>query len=95
MNNTTRLRVVEAFENFDKWETYGTVFDLMTQRKCTLRDIQEIAAAVGWKPIGANSGGKPISTPAKGPRGRDGPYPTRHRQQRRHRRLSPLLLRLM
>ena len=46
MNNKTRLQIVEAFENFDKWETYGTVFDLMTQRKCTLRDIQEIAAAV-------------------------------------------------
>ena len=46
MNNTTRLQIVDAFENFDKWETYGTVFSLMPQRKCTLRDIQEIAAAV-------------------------------------------------
>ena len=46
MNNKTRLQIVEAFESFDKWTTYGTVFDLMTQRKCTLRDIQEIAAAV-------------------------------------------------
>ena len=44
MNNATRLQIVEAFESFDKWTTYGTVFALMTRRKATLREIQEIAA---------------------------------------------------
>ena len=46
MNNTTRLQIVAAFENFDKWTTYGIAFDLMTQRKVRLSDIQEIAEAV-------------------------------------------------
>tara|TARA_R110000737_G_scaffold130622_1_gene162637 strand:+ start:617 stop:886 length:270 start_codon:yes stop_codon:yes gene_type:complete len=41
----TRSQIVGAFENFSKWETYGTVFALMTQRKATLSQIQEIAAA--------------------------------------------------
>ena len=44
MTDTTRSRIVDAFENFSKWETYSTVFALMTQRKATLREIQEIAA---------------------------------------------------
>ena len=46
MTDATRQVIVAAFENFDKWASYGTVFALMTQRKCTLRDIQEIAAEV-------------------------------------------------
>ena len=44
MTDATRQVIVEAFENFNKWETYDTVFALMTQRRCTLREIQEIAA---------------------------------------------------
>jgi len=44
MTDATRSRIVDAFENFSKWETYSTVFALMTQRKATLREIQEIAA---------------------------------------------------
>ena len=44
MTDATRSRLVDAFENFSKWETYSTVFALMTQRKATLREIQEIAA---------------------------------------------------
>jgi hypothetical protein len=32
-----------AFADFDKWETYGTVFDLMNRRQITLRQIKEIA----------------------------------------------------
>ena len=44
MTDTTRQVIVAAFENFDKWASYGTVFALMTQRKATLREIQEIAA---------------------------------------------------
>ena len=46
MKTATRKAIVESFKDFDKWKTYSTVFALMTQRKCTLRDIQEIAAAV-------------------------------------------------
>jgi|ETNvirome_2_1000_1030626.scaffolds.fasta_scaffold30185_2 hypothetical protein len=48
MNDKTRSAIIKAFQNFDKWETYGTVFSLMTQRKARLSDIQEIA----WEYIG-------------------------------------------
>ena len=34
----------KAFKNFNKWETYGTVFELMDKKKLTLRKIVEIAA---------------------------------------------------
>jgi hypothetical protein len=44
MKDATREQIVDAFENFSKWETYSMVFTLMTQRKATLREIQEIAA---------------------------------------------------
>lgn len=37
----------KAFENFDKWETYGLVFGLMNRRKITLRQIVEIAGRHG------------------------------------------------
>lgn len=50
MTDATRQVIVEAFENFNKWETYDTVFALMTQRRCTLREIQEIAAEVAHIP---------------------------------------------
>lgn len=46
MTTATRNAIVESFKDFDKWKTYSTVFALMTQRKATLREIQEIAAAV-------------------------------------------------
>lgn len=46
MKTATRREIVESFKNFDKWTTYGAVFALMTQRKATLREIQEIAAVV-------------------------------------------------
>ena len=45
MTDATRTQIVDAFENFSKWDTYATVFALMTQRKATLSEIQEIAAA--------------------------------------------------
>ena len=37
----------KAFENFDKWKTYGLVFGLMDKRKITLRQIVEIAGRHG------------------------------------------------
>ena len=46
MKDTTRTQIIAAFENFDKWTTYGIAFDLMTQRKVRLSDIQEIAEEV-------------------------------------------------
>ena len=46
MTDATRQVIVEAFENFNMWETYDTVFALMTQRGCTLCEIKEIAAEV-------------------------------------------------
>jgi len=46
MTDATRQVIVEAFENFNMWETYDTVFALMTQRRCTLCEIKEIAAEV-------------------------------------------------
>lgn len=42
--------VIDAFNNFDKWVTYKIAFDLMDQRKITLREIINIAEKVGIKP---------------------------------------------
>jgi hypothetical protein len=36
-----------AFNNFNTWETYAVVFDLMNQRKLTLSKIVEIAFQYG------------------------------------------------
>jgi len=43
-------RVTEAFNNFDKWDTYQVVFNLMDKRKITLREIIAIAEKAGIKP---------------------------------------------
>ena len=45
-----RLTIEEvnaAFENFNKWDTYGLVFHLMDKRKITLREIIQIAKEHG------------------------------------------------
>lgn len=42
--------VTDAFTNFDKWTTYQIAFDLMDQRKITLRGIMVIAKKAGIKP---------------------------------------------
>ena len=49
MNNETLNTVENAFQNFDKWATYGLVFGLMDQRKITLGQIVEIAGRHGIK----------------------------------------------
>jgi hypothetical protein len=41
-----RQEVEAAFENFVKWETYGTAFDHMDARHIRLTDIIEIAGRV-------------------------------------------------
>ena len=46
----TELSVKAAFENFDKWATYQTAFDLMDKRKITLAAIVTIAEKAGIKP---------------------------------------------
>ena len=43
MTDTTREQIENAFDNFNKWQTYGVVFDLMTRRKVTLGEIKQIA----------------------------------------------------
>ena len=43
-------RVTEAFDNFEKWDTYQVVFGLMDKRKITLREIIAIAEKIGMKP---------------------------------------------
>jgi len=43
-------RVTEAFDNFEKWDTYQVVFGLMDKRKITLREIVVIAEKAGIKP---------------------------------------------
>tara|TARA_R110000868_G_scaffold406292_1_gene686564 strand:- start:13 stop:204 length:192 start_codon:yes stop_codon:yes gene_type:complete len=48
MNNTNKI--VTAFNNFDKWVTYKIAFDLLDERKTTLREIIEIAKKVGIAP---------------------------------------------
>ena len=43
MTSATRDELIRAFQNFDKWRTYGIAFGLMNQRKTTLREIKAIA----------------------------------------------------
>jgi len=43
-------RVTQAFNNFEKWDTYQVVFGLMDKRKITLREIVAIAEKAGIKP---------------------------------------------
>jgi len=43
-------RVTQAFNNFEKWDTYQIVFGLMDKRKITLREIVAIAEKAGIKP---------------------------------------------
>lgn len=40
-------QVHQAFDKFNKWETYGRVFQLMDKRKITLRQIIQIARQYG------------------------------------------------
>ena len=44
MTTETKVTIENAFRNFDKWDTYNLVFALMTLRRCTLQQIQEIAS---------------------------------------------------
>ena len=44
MTTATRVTIENSFRNFDKWNTYNLVFALMTLRRCTLTEIQEIAS---------------------------------------------------
>jgi hypothetical protein len=37
------LAITASFENFDKWETYGTCFKAITSGTATLAQIQTIA----------------------------------------------------
>ena len=45
-HQVARQEVEEAFENFVKWETYGTAFDHMDAHHIRLTDIIEIAGRV-------------------------------------------------
>ena len=45
-HQVARQEVEEAFEHFDKWETYGIAFDHMEARHIRLTDIIEIAGRV-------------------------------------------------
>lgn len=45
-----KQRIKKAFENWDKWNTYGVVFNLMDRGHVSLLDIQDIAADYGVKP---------------------------------------------
>ena len=47
MKKQIENQVHEAFEDFNKWETYGLVFRLLDERKITLRKIIEIAQQYG------------------------------------------------
>ena len=39
-----------AFQDFDKWKTYGIAFKLMDKRKVRLIDIKDVAAQIGISP---------------------------------------------
>lgn len=39
-----------AFQNYDKWKTYGIAFKLMDKRKVRLIDIKDAAYQIGISP---------------------------------------------
>tara|TARA_B100000780_G_C20854355_1_gene339575 strand:- start:164 stop:376 length:213 start_codon:yes stop_codon:yes gene_type:complete len=39
-----------AFQNYDKWKTYGIAFTLMDKRKVRLIDIKDAAYQIGISP---------------------------------------------
>ena len=45
-----KKRIKKAFENWDKWSSYGVAFNLMDRGHVSLLDIQDIAADYGVKP---------------------------------------------
>jgi len=45
-NPNTIKTITAAFENFDKWETYGTCFKAIKNGTITLAEIQDIAYEV-------------------------------------------------
>ena len=44
MTATTET-IKAAFENFSKWETYGTCYEALVNKTATLKEIQDIAWA--------------------------------------------------
>ena len=51
MSSTEEI-VADAFRRFDKWETYPLVFDLVDQRRITLRRVIEIALdCMDWEGV--------------------------------------------
>jgi hypothetical protein len=42
--------LADAFENWDKWRTYGVAFRLLDEGKIRLIDIMDAACDVGIKP---------------------------------------------
>ena len=45
MTATTET-IQAAFENFSKWETYGTCYKALQNKEITLKEIQDIAWAI-------------------------------------------------
>lgn len=45
MTGTTET-IQAAFENFSKWETYGTCHEALVNKTATLKEIQDIAWAI-------------------------------------------------